>query len=226
MKNLLLLHGALGSKEQLNPLRELLRDDFNVFTLSFSGHGGNPVPDEKFSMELFAQDVLNFLEEHKLKSINIFGYSMGGYVALYLARFFPERINNIITLATKFNWTPESASHEASMLVPEVMEKKIPAFTQTLSLRHGEQNWKNVVLKTAEMMKDMGAKNPLSSDDLKKIKHPVTLGLGDSDKMVSMDETQTVNHFIAGSKLVVLRDTSHPIEKVDAGLVVNIIKSS
>jgi pimeloyl-ACP methyl ester carboxylesterase len=214
LKTLLLLHGALGSKEQLNPLRELLKDDFNVFTLSFSGHGGNTVPHEKFSIELFAKDVLAFLENHHLKSTSVFGYSMGGYVALYMARNFPEKMEHIFTLATKFNWTPESATIEASMLIPEIMERKIPAFTQTLAIRHGDANWKSVVLKTAEMMKDMGAENPLADDDFTKIKQQVTLALGDSDKKVSKDETERIQRLMANSELVILKDTPHPVEKI------------
>jgi pimeloyl-ACP methyl ester carboxylesterase len=214
LKTILLLHGALGSKEQLNPLRELLKDDFNVFTLSFSGHGGNTVPHEKFSIELFAKDVLAFLENHHLISTSVFGYSMGGYVALYMARFFPEKMERIFTLATKFNWTPESAAHEAGMLEPEIMERKIPAFTQTLGLRHGAENWKKVVLKTAEMMRDMGHQNPLSADDFKKIKISVTLGLGDSDRMVSREEAELIQRLIAKSEMVIFKDTPHPIEKI------------
>ena len=39
MKNLLLLHGALGSEDQIKPLIELLSNDFNCKTFSFKGHG-------------------------------------------------------------------------------------------------------------------------------------------------------------------------------------------
>ena len=43
MKNIILLHGAIGAKDQLEPLAaELKQQGYNVFTLSFSGHGQTP----------------------------------------------------------------------------------------------------------------------------------------------------------------------------------------
>src|ERR1051326_9543575 len=86
---LLLLHGAIGSKVQLEPLASLLGDKYSVHSMNFSGHGGEPLP-EQFSIAGFANDVLSYLEGNNLPRVNIFGYSMGGYVALYLARHYPQ----------------------------------------------------------------------------------------------------------------------------------------
>ena len=47
------------------------------------------------------------------------GHSMGGYVALKLALKRPELVDRIITLGTKFNWTPEVAAKEVKMLNPD-----------------------------------------------------------------------------------------------------------
>ena len=38
-QKLLLLHGALGSKEQFTALNEQLSSEFEVHTLDFEGHG-------------------------------------------------------------------------------------------------------------------------------------------------------------------------------------------
>ena len=64
---------------------------------------------------------------------------MGGYVALNLASQSPEILGKIITLGTKFAWTKESATHETSRMIPEIMEKKIPAYTQKLERVHGRE---------------------------------------------------------------------------------------
>ena len=85
MKNLLLLHGATGDEKQLIPLKEKLDDHYKVYTLNFSGHGGKPFPPGDFSIPLFAEEVKTFLKSNNFNEINIFGYSMGGYVAMYLA---------------------------------------------------------------------------------------------------------------------------------------------
>lgn len=193
---------------------EELQDDYAIHLLDFSGHG-KAAPSEHYSIQLFANDVLNYLDAHSLSCIDIFGYSMGGYVALYLALHHPERINRIFTLATKFNWSPEIALKETAMLDPAVIEQKLPAFAQVLDKRHSATPWKEVLHKTAEMMRRMGESNPLTLSDFEKIQHPVMITIGDSDKMVSQQETEAVKQALPLSYYLVFPETQHPIEKLD-----------
>src|SRR5215471_9983118 len=110
METIILLHGAIGAKDQLQPLANELKNDLHVHAINFSGHGGNPFPSEAFSIELFAQDVLNYIGQQEVESPVVFGYSMGGYVGMYLAKHFPGKISGLITLATKFYWDEAIAS--------------------------------------------------------------------------------------------------------------------
>jgi esterase/lipase len=214
MKHLLLLHGAIGSKEQLQPLYEKLKGNFLVHSINFSGHGGEKIPDT-FSIEIFAADVLKYLKKNKIEKINIFGYSMGGYVALYLAKYRPEKIEKVFTLATKFSWTPEIASKEIRMLDPEKIAEKIPAFAKILEKRHFQNDWKIVLNKTSEMMTAMGNNNPLKLADYVDIENPVLIGIGDKDTMVTLEETIEVYRQLKKGNLIVFPETQHPIEKVN-----------
>lgn len=214
MKHILLLHGALGSAEQFDELETQLSSRFIVHTLNFSGHGGLPIPEEGFSIELFAKDVLNFLDEKKISSINIFGFSMGGYVALHLAVHHPSRIKKIFTLATKLDWSREAADREIKMLNPEKMQVKIPDFVKSLDERHSPSDWKKVVQQTAGMMQRLSEK-PLAENDFKKIEIPVRLTVGDRDQMVSLNETQQTFKALKSASLLVLPETPHTFEKVN-----------
>jgi esterase/lipase len=219
--HLLLLHGAIGSSKQLQLLAEQLNENYTVHTLNFSGHGGNEIPHEDFSIELFANDVIKWMEENAFSKINIFGYSMGGYVALYLAKHHPEKIDKIFTLATKFNWSPEIAQQEIKLLNPEKISEKLPAFAESLAKRHAPADWKTVLSKTAAMMLNMGVKIPLTKSDFETINHQIILSIGDKDKMVSLEETEPVCRILKNSSLLVLPTTAHPIEQVDLNLLVN-----
>ena len=214
MKTILLLHGAIGAKDQMIPLEKMLSTDFSVFSLNFSGHGGNEI-NGNFSIEKFADEVVDFLAKKHLTKVSIFGYSMGGYVALYLAKHYPEKIESVITLATKFQWDNDIAAKEIKMLQPEIIEEKLPTFAQQLAKRHHPADWKMVLEKTADMLVEMGKQNPLQPTDFKSIQCPVLLMLGDRDKMVSLAETVEVYNLLASSQLAVLPKTSHPIEQVD-----------
>ena len=118
MKDLILLHGAIGAGSQLKPLAELLSLQFNVHTLNFEGHGGRPI-NGVYSIDRFVSNLIDFLDEIELKNVSVFGYSMGGYVALKAAALHPGRIDSIVTLGTKFQWDTETASKEVHMLDPE-----------------------------------------------------------------------------------------------------------
>ena len=224
MQHLLLLHGAIGSNEQLIPLKEKLEGNFIVHMLNFSGHGGKEMPGTGFSIETFANDVLQYLESNKIKTINIFGYSMGGYVAMWLAKHHPEKINHIITLATKFYWDKEVAAKETKMLVAETIETKIPAFAASLKQRHAPNDWKEVLIQTSSMLMDMGENNPLKLEDYVSINHPCLLMLGDKDKMVTLTETVDVFKQLSNAQLCVLPATTHPIEQVNVDILTFHIK--
>lgn len=228
-KKLLILHGALGSQEQFVNLESRLSDVFEVHKFNFTGHGGGEIPPHSFSIDLFSKDLIEFLRKQNLQNINIFGYSMGGYVALYTVINSNSLINNcinkIITLGTKFNWNPETSRKEASMLNPEEIETKIPKFAETLKKRHTEENWKSVLNKTAEMMINLGNNPEIKTADLSKINIPVFITVGDKDNMVTIDESSTVAVKINGSEFKVLENTFHPIEKVDVDMLSNEIKN-
>lgn len=214
MQQLLLLHGALGSETSLQPLKELLQNDFEVYSFSFQGHGGSELPESDFTIAGFANEVIAFLDQNQIDSISIFGYSMGGYVGLYLAKQFPERIQKLFTLATKLNWTVEGAQKEVSMLNPTVIKEKVPKFALSLEQLHGA-NWADLMTKTAQMMINLGQNPALRDSDFESISIPVLLSLGDKDAMVTLEETIHAYRKIKDAQLLVLPRTIHPIEKVD-----------
>ena len=214
MEKLLLLHGALGSQNQFEPLKKALSTNYEVFTLDFYGHGTNAAETQPMRIEALADQILAWLEAQQLDSIAIFGYSMGGYVALYLAAHHPEKVAEIFTLATKFDWNPETAAKEVKLLDPEKIEAKVPAFAKDLAQRHGENSWKGVLHSTAEMMLHLGQQPALSAEDFATIQTRVLVSVGDRDTMVSLAETVEVYRQLPNGSLIVLPETIHPLEKV------------
>ena len=75
MEHLLLLHGAIGAKDQLQPLAKELSEHYIVHSINFSGHGGTDFPNEPFSIQLFANEVLQYLLQNDITQTNIFVYT-------------------------------------------------------------------------------------------------------------------------------------------------------
>lgn len=217
---LLLLHGALGAADQMAPLKTQLTAHFRqVFTLDFSGHGSAAEDAAEFSMPHFAQDVLHFMAQQEIPSANFFGYSMGGYVALELARNHPEKVRCIATLGTKFDWRPESAAQTAAVLDPEKWLAKATAFVEMLQRRHGTENWLRVVEKTKNMMLRLGNGAALSAEQISAIAHPVLIMTGELDNTVSLAESRTAADWLPAGQFVELPATKHPFEQVDLALL-------
>jgi pimeloyl-ACP methyl ester carboxylesterase len=225
LKDLLLLHGALGAGSQFEKLSGLLKGSFNLHTMNFSGHGGKPVPEEPFSIKMFAGDILTWLDENKIDKINIFGYSMGGYAAMYLAKNHPGKVGRIFTLATKLEWTEEIAAKEVKMLDAGKIKEKVPKFAEELRIRHSPQDWEAVLSKTSEMMVNLGRKNVLNAEDYSMIENQVQIGIGDRDKMATLEESINAYRKLKNGKLLVLPNTPHPLEHVDAERLSYEIKS-
>jgi len=223
-RKLLLLHGALGAASQFDKLKERLRNDFDVMAPDFPGHGGRKIPSAQFSFPLFVTDIIGLLNEKEIESIDIFGYSMGGYAALWLAKNYPDRVNSKFTLATKIDWNEDSAKQEARMLNADKVSEKIPAFAKMLEQRHHPENWKIVMRKTGEMIEELG-KNHLGEVEFRSILNRTMIGIGDKDNMVSISESENISRALPNGTLQVFTDTPHPIEKVETDLLVHAIKS-
>jgi pimeloyl-ACP methyl ester carboxylesterase len=226
MQHLLLLHGAIGANTQLLPLAESLQHDFIIHNLNFTGHGGERIPDEPFSIASFAVQVLQYIDHHipAGATIHLFGYSMGGYVGMYINKHYPGRLAKVVTLATKFHWEEAIAAKEVQLLNPDNISRKVPAFAEQLAQRHLPENWKVVLEKTAIMMLDMGKNNPLQPEDYALIHTPCLLLLGDRDKMVTLEETVAVYKQLPKAQLGILPATGHPIEQVNCQQLVFQVK--
>lgn len=226
MKNLIILHGALGAKSQFEQLIPQLTDHFKVFTFDFSGHGSKSGDSVDFSIELFAQNLKEFMQENNIQKPLVFGYSMGGYVALKLESQYPGSIEKLVTLGTKFDWNRESAEKEAKMLNPEKIEEKVPAFAGYLKSLHGENNWKTVLQRTAKMMLELGNKPSLKSYDFHHIQIPVQLLRGEKDAMVTNEETAEVQSLLGNGSYSEIADWVHPINLVPSDQLTQQLLSS
>lgn len=222
MKSILLLHGALGSASQFEPLKKLLSTQYRVHTFSFEGHGG-VLSSQDFSIDLFTKNTLDYIKQNRLEKVFIFGYSMGGYVALNLAKNHPELVDKIITLGTKFDWSEASAAKEVKMLNPEKIEVKVPAFANYLQKLHAPNNWKEVLTKTADLMLGLARGKRFLEADLQAIHHKVLVAVGDKDNMVTQEETKTVANLLPNSEFKLLKGVEHPIEKLDIEMMKELI---
>jgi pimeloyl-ACP methyl ester carboxylesterase len=144
-------------------------------------------------------------------------------VAVWLALKHPERVGKIITLGTKFDWSPAAAEQEVRKLNAEKILEKVPAFARILEHRHAPNDWKKLLSKTRDMMLELGNQPLLTEENLKTIQHEVLICLGDQDDMADRNYSQRVAEWLPKGAFQPLENTPHPIEKVDLNKLVGLI---
>lgn len=224
MKDLLLLHGALGHPDLFQPYEARLSEHFRLHKLLFEGHGGRPIPASGLRIGQYVDQVEAYCQEKGLESVSIFGYSMGGYVGLSWAARNPQRVSALLTLATKLEWTEQGARKEISLLDPEKIKEKVPAFAAHLARLHGAEKWDSLLPAVAGLMLELGKEPPLSPARLQGLSTRVQLMVGDQDNMVSLDETRAAVASIPNARLAVLPGTPHPFEKVRNDLLLPLMR--
>lgn len=211
---ILFLHGALGVAADMQPLMGLMSEKgYRTLSFNFSGHGAGSGQPEEFRIELFAKDLDKYIKQHQLKDLIIFGYSMGGYVALFhKANFEDSPINMIFCYGTKFNWSENSVTRELPMLNPEHLEAKFPSYAAILKEKHADR-WKILLKSTAHMMQNLERIDGLTREDLSDLDIPVILMLGDQDRMVTSEETNLTCSWLHHCQVKTLSHSKHEIEK-------------
>ncbi|MET0861162.1 MAG: alpha/beta hydrolase [Microbacterium sp.] len=100
---LVLLHGGLFDiDQQFGTLIADLSADRRVVAIDFQGHGRTNDIDRPFGAAAFAGDVLGVLDFLGIERADVFGFSIGGAVALELAIEHPERVRRVIVSSTTF----------------------------------------------------------------------------------------------------------------------------
>jgi ABC-type branched-subunit amino acid transport system permease subunit/pimeloyl-ACP methyl ester carboxylesterase len=90
----LLIHGNSSAKEAFANQFQTFRDRYRVISFDLPGHGvsDNGDPEKDYSVEAFAEVAEDVLKAVGAKNPHVFGWSLGGYIAIELAaRGYPIR---------------------------------------------------------------------------------------------------------------------------------------
>jgi 2-succinyl-6-hydroxy-2,4-cyclohexadiene-1-carboxylate synthase len=95
---ILLLHGFMGSSNDFIEIIPELSKKFCCLTVDLPGHGKTRVFDSEkhYNMHNTATALIGLLDNLNIEKCYLFGYSMGGRLALYLGINFPTRFEKII----------------------------------------------------------------------------------------------------------------------------------
>ncbi len=92
---LLILHGYFGMGDNWKSQSNQLSQSYEVHLIDQRNHGRSFHSDD-FDYELMVEDLLHYMDFHKLSSVNLLGHSMGGKTAMLFAVEYPERVEKLL----------------------------------------------------------------------------------------------------------------------------------
>ena len=177
---LLLLHGGLFNIDlQFGALLPSLAATRQVIATDFQGHGRTNDLDRPLTSADLASDVIGLLRHLEMPQVDVFGFSVGGAVALHLAIRHPELVRKLIVSSASFHPDgdrPENAGAVGEMTVDMIagtpMEEEYRAKSP-----HPDQ--------LQGLLDKLGAYDEgfagWSEDDIRGIAAPTLITLGDCD---------------------------------------------
>lgn len=94
---LIMLHGNGGSLKHFKNQIAFFSKYYKVIAIDTRGHGKTPMGEKPFTIEQFAEDLKNFMNEKNIDKAFIMGFSDGGNIALTFALKYQDRIEKMIT---------------------------------------------------------------------------------------------------------------------------------
>lgn len=179
---LLLLHGGLFDiEQQFGEVLPALAENRQVIATDFQGHGRTNDIDRPLGTVDLASDVRGLLEHLGVDKVDVFGFSVGGAVALYLTIRNPELIRKAIISSVSFQPDGDRAENaeavgemKVEMIAGTPMEAAYLAKSPHPDLEHLQ------TLLTKLGGYDRGTAG-WSDDDIRGIEAPTLITVGDCD---------------------------------------------
>ena len=94
-----------------------------VLAPDLPGFGGSPpLTDDPPTMDAYARAVLDWADGRGLRHFILAGHSMGGYIALAVARLAPERLDGLVLVSTRSGADSAAARENRAKLAAAVRE--------------------------------------------------------------------------------------------------------
>jgi pimeloyl-ACP methyl ester carboxylesterase len=210
-----LIHGAGGT--HLHWPSEIRRlPDLRMYAIDLPGHGKSGQRGLQ-TIEAYAEFILTWMEAVKLHRAFFVGHSMGGAIALTLAKKHAERVLGLglISTGARLRTNPaimenvtntQTLAAAISFIISKVFSNNADSrLVELARLRMTE-------IRPSVLHGDFTACNTFDMmDSLSMIRTPTVVACGQNDEMTPLRYAQYLNDHIPGSQLVVIPNAGHMV---------------
>lgn len=218
---LVVLHGALGSTRlETDRLIRHWEARFRVVGIDLEGHGASgDVPGETEAprtpdWHAYVDNVRAVLDALHLPPASLFGFSMGGGVALAAALAMPGRFTRLAVHGVNVQWSDAEVEPMIGPMEPARLRRDHPFWAQRLEDTHGPR-WPALADRIARFTRRL-PDDRLEDAHLATLQVPVWISHGDRDRFFALEHPLHLLRVLPDARLSVLPGVDHPIQSLDA----------
>lgn len=228
-KPIIFVHGFPYDHRMWIKVINLLQNDFYCITYDIRGLGESPVGDGNYSMDLFAEDMLNVIKDLNLDKPALCGLSMGGYIALRTIEKSESTFSYLILLDTKSEPDNEEGKSKRDTAIKKIDNDGLSAYVKEFiptcfskKFKQENEGELNTIIGFAEQHNPVGVKGCITAMKnrtdttpyLSKIKIPTLVLCGEEDALSPPEKMKEMGDKINGSKFKIISHAGHmtPIE--------------
>ena len=187
---LILLHGNGEDGRYFAGQLAFFSKTRRVYAVDSRGHGQSPRGTAPFTIEQFARDLLDFMDEQDIARTDLLGFSDGGNVALTFALAHPERVSRLVLNGA--NLDPSGV--KPSVQAPIVLGYRIASFFARRSPK---------ARRNAELLSLMVNDPHIPPEDPRGL-HVPTLVIAGTRDMIKEAHTRLIADSLPGGRLVLV----------------------
>lgn len=191
--NVVVLHAFPLGPEMWAPQREVLADH-DVVAPNLYDLGGSSIED-------WARRILDDVEG----DFAAMGSSMGGYVALAMARFAPDRVRGILLAGSRAGADDERRRQARNDGIRTLREQGIEAWAPSAPAPPPPERTIDELVRGLEALRD----RPDATDVVRGFAGPLWVVVGDGDPFLPVDEAREIAASAANGRVEVLEGVGH-----------------
>jgi len=92
------VHGLTANAFCFQAFADDLARDHRVFAYDLRGRGDSDKPERGYSIPIHAADLAELIDELGLDRPVVAGHSLGGFIALYFAAYYPQKLSKLVLI--------------------------------------------------------------------------------------------------------------------------------
>ena len=218
------LHGFPFDKTMWQEQLDHLKADYRVIACDIRGFGKSTDEESRLDIDLFANDLILFIDKLGLEKVIICGLSMGGFIALNAIKRFPSRFEVLILCDTQCIADTHEVKVKRYKTIEDIEEYGVANFNEGFikNVFHEDsiinkpelvEQLRSVVFSNSQHIICQGlvalAERSETCSVLDEITIPTLIICGREDVVTPLEESKFMNKQIKGSMLHVINNAGH-----------------